>query len=222
MENLKPLLMDLWIGGLGTTSTTLVAACSRLVGHPDVLNRLRQELMTVTYGGSRNLSLQDKPNTPYLNAVLAEVQRLASVVSVNFWRMNNEPIQVGKYHVDAGAVITAQLSAYHGNENVFENPDDFNPDRFYKNEKLMSQLIPFGIGKRSCVGEFIARTELYLVRVFIVASIHSWKLRCLATSSSATTSSPTVLFQRTSTPIHSALPKYPILLFSWNSWRLND
>ncbi|CAI2354660.1 unnamed protein product [Caenorhabditis sp. 36 PRJEB53466] len=46
---------------------------------------------------------------------------------------------------------------------MFKRPQKFYPERFIENEKLLTQIIPFGIGKRSCVGENIARSELYLL-----------------------------------------------------------
>lgn len=70
---------------------------------------------------------------------------------------------MGGHPVDAGALVCAQLSALHVNEQIFEHPERFDPERFINNEKLLQQVIPFGVGKRSCLGESLARSELYLV-----------------------------------------------------------
>lgn len=40
----------------------------------------------------------------------------------------------------------------------------FNPDRFMEDPKLEQHMVPFGMGKRQCIGEALARAELYLVR----------------------------------------------------------
>ncbi|CAO4376134.1 unnamed protein product [Caenorhabditis nigoni] len=162
-ENLKMLMLDLWITGQETTTMTLTSAFIRFLNNPDVMDKLRKELMKLTNGASRHLSLKDKNETPYLNATLAEVQRHASILNVNFWRLNKEPTVIGGHPVDAGCLIAAQLSALHTNEKVFEDPEKFAPERFLKNENLIQQVIPFGIGKRSCLGEALARAELYLI-----------------------------------------------------------
>lgn len=159
---LKIVLHDLWLAGQGTTATTLYVGFMKLVDHPHVILRIRKELQNVTRK-SRNLTLQDRPNTPYLNAAIAEIQRHSSILNVNFWRINSERIDFKGFQVEPGAMMTAQLGALHLNDDLFENPRKFEPERFLKNEKLFQQIIPFGIGKRSCVGEQLARSELYLV-----------------------------------------------------------
>lgn len=162
-NNLKMLITDLWITGQETTTTTLVSAFIQFLNNPQVMDTVQKELIKVTNGGSRQLSLRDKTETPYLNATIAEVQRHASILNINFWRINNEPTVIGGHPVDSGCLIASQLSALHTNEKIFENPEKFNPERFIRNENLMQQTIPFGIGKRSCLGESLARAELYLI-----------------------------------------------------------
>ncbi|CAO4377583.1 unnamed protein product [Caenorhabditis nigoni] len=163
VESLKTMLLDLWIAGQESTTTTLVSGFNQLLLHPEVIEKSRAELMKITGNGSRHLSLSDRPKTPYLNAVLGEIQRHASILNVNFWRWNYEPTYMGGHMVDAGALVTAQLSAIHVNETVFENPEKFDPERFIRDEKLLQKSIPFGIGKRACLGESLSRSELYLI-----------------------------------------------------------
>ncbi|UMM33003.1 hypothetical protein L5515_006630 [Caenorhabditis briggsae] len=76
---------------------------------------------------------------------------------------SDAPTKVNGYELDAGEILTAQMSALHVNEDIFKHAGEFMPERFLENEKLIHQLIPFGIGKRSCVGENLARAELFLV-----------------------------------------------------------
>lgn len=63
----------------------------------------------------------------------------------------------------AGTAFATQLSAMHTDDETFKNHKEFNPERFMENNNLEKKLIPFGIGKRSCPGESLARAELYLV-----------------------------------------------------------
>ncbi|PIC24479.1 hypothetical protein B9Z55_017806 [Caenorhabditis nigoni] len=162
LENLAIDLYDLWLAGQDTTSTTLTWACACLLNHPEVVEELRRELVDVT-GGTRGVSLTDKPNTPYLNATVNESQRIASVLNTNIFRQLEEDTVIDGQPVSAGALVTTQLSLLHTDEAVFKNHKVFNPSRFLKNKNLEKIFIPFGIGKRSCLGESLARAELYLI-----------------------------------------------------------
>ncbi|CAO4377599.1 unnamed protein product [Caenorhabditis nigoni] len=163
IETLKTMIVDLWTTGQETTTTTLISGFNQLLLHPEVMHNARSELMEITENGSRNLSLTDRPKTPYLNAMIGEIQRLASILNINFWRINHEPTYMGGHMVDSGALVAAQLSALHINETVFENPEKFDPERYIRDEPLLQKVIPFGVGKRACLGESLARAELYLI-----------------------------------------------------------
>ncbi|UMM33154.1 hypothetical protein L5515_006738 [Caenorhabditis briggsae] len=162
LETLAIDLYDLWLAGQETTSTTLTWACACLLNHPEVVAELRSELVGIT-GGTRGLSLTDKPNTPYLNATVNEIQRIASILNTNLFRELEEDTVIDGQPVSAGAVVTTQMSLLHTNEAVFKNHTVFDPSRFMENNNLEKTLIPFGIGKRACLGESLARAELYLI-----------------------------------------------------------
>ncbi|CAI2354659.1 unnamed protein product [Caenorhabditis sp. 36 PRJEB53466] len=94
LNSLKHVLADLWLAGQDTTSTTLVNGFNQLVNNPHVIRKVREEVLRVTDNGSRPLTLQDRAETHYLNATLAEIQRHSSILNVNFWRINHEPTTV--------------------------------------------------------------------------------------------------------------------------------
>ncbi|UMM33061.1 hypothetical protein L5515_006669 [Caenorhabditis briggsae] len=155
-------MYDLWIGGQETTSATLTWACACFLQHPEVVQELREELLGVT-GGTRGISLTDKPNTPFLNATINEIQRIASILSMNLSRQVKEDTVIDGQPISAGTIVTTQMSMIHTDETVFKNHTEFNPKRFLENNNLDKSLIPFGIGKRVCLGESLARAELYLI-----------------------------------------------------------
>ena len=155
-------IFDLWQAGQETTSTTLSWAFSCLLNYPNVVKKLRSELMKLT-GGNRSIGLNDRPDTPYLNATCNEVQRIASILNVNLFRHIEEDTVIAGQPLSAGTAVTTQMSMLHTDEKVFKNSTDFDPERFIVNNNLEKTLIPFGIGKRSCLGESLARAELYLV-----------------------------------------------------------
>ncbi|CAL2043674.1 unnamed protein product [Caenorhabditis brenneri] len=155
-------VFDLWQAGQETTSTTLTWAFSCFLNHPEVVKKLRAELMKLT-GGNRSVGLNDRPDTPYLNAVCNEVQRIASILNINLFRQIEQDTVIAGQPLSAGTAVTTQMSMLHTDDAVFKNPTEFNPERFLENNNLEKTLIPFGIGKRSCLGESLARAELYLI-----------------------------------------------------------
>ncbi|EYC18045.1 hypothetical protein Y032_0028g1653 [Ancylostoma ceylanicum] len=154
---------DLWIAGHETTSLTMLWGFSYLIQNPDVVTKIRNELNAVT-NGNRNIALTDKNYTPYMNWAILEIQRLASILNLNLWRKTEKDCIVGGCNVPRGTAITAELSLIMSDEKYFENPEKFDPDRYERGGKALEQrVIPFGLGKRACIGESLAKAEIYLV-----------------------------------------------------------
>ncbi|KAK5978359.1 Unspecific monooxygenase [Trichostrongylus colubriformis] len=161
-EMLLMSLLDLWTAGQETTISTLEWAFSFLLLNPQVTARLEEELLSLTKG-RRPLSITDRPNTPYYNATLTEIHRCTMLVPMNLWRDTSEDTVVGSYVIPKGTAITAQLSLIMTDEQLFKKHEEFNPDRYLNGSKLEQKVTPFGLGKRSCLGESLAQAELYLI-----------------------------------------------------------
>uniref|UniRef100_A0A8R1E1V4 CYtochrome P450 family n=1 Tax=Caenorhabditis japonica TaxID=281687 RepID=A0A8R1E1V4_CAEJA len=157
-------IYDLWLAGQETTSTTLTWACACLLNNPHVVRKLREELLGVTRAAGReHVSLTDRTITPYLNATINEVQRISSILNVNLFRVMEEDTIIDGQPISSGTVFTTQLAMIHTDETLFKDHEQFDPERFIDDTGLEKKLIPFGIGKRSCPGESLARAELYLI-----------------------------------------------------------
>ncbi|KAK6013813.1 unspecific monooxygenase [Ostertagia ostertagi] len=142
---------------------TVMWGFMHLIKNPTIIEKIRAELNVVT-NGNRSVSLSDKEHTPYLNWTVLETQRLASIVSLNLWRKTKEGRKVGGYFVPEGTAIAAELSLIMSEEKYFKDPLKFDPGRYEEGGKELEQrVIPFGIGKRSCIGETLAKAEIYLV-----------------------------------------------------------
>ncbi|CAL2042616.1 unnamed protein product [Caenorhabditis brenneri] len=85
-----------------------------------------------------------KNATQYLNAIIAEIQQQASI-------SNQFP--------ESYSTTNSNRRLCPGSWSI-----DFAPERFLENKNLAQRLIPFGVGKRACTGEALARAELYLER----------------------------------------------------------
>ncbi|PIO66148.1 unspecific monooxygenase [Teladorsagia circumcincta] len=119
-ETLVVNLQDLWSAGQETTTTTLSWAMVYLLKYPEIVRRLREELVRVT-GGSRPLTLKDKNETPYLIATIAEIQRHASILNINNWRISNADAEIGGYTVPKHTIVSAELSLILSDESIFHH-----------------------------------------------------------------------------------------------------
>ncbi|XP_019571146.2 steroid 21-hydroxylase isoform X1 [Rhinolophus sinicus] len=157
-------VVDLFIGGTETTSTTLSWAVAFLLHHPEFQQRLQEELdheLGPGAWGSR-VPYKDRSRLPLLNATIAEVLRLRPVVPLALPHRTTRPSSIFGYDIPEGTVVIPNLQGAHLDETVWEQPHEFRPDRFLAPGASPSALA-FGCGARVCLGEPLARLELFVV-----------------------------------------------------------
>ncbi|XP_025098460.1 cytochrome P450 2J2-like isoform X2 [Pomacea canaliculata] len=162
--NLRKVVMDLFTAGTETTSTTIRWAITYFLHHPDVKDRCYEEIHRVV-GTERVPTIRDRPELVYMEATILEVLRCSSIVPFSVPHSTATEVQFRGYTIPKGTLITPNLySVLHAPE-VWGDPDNFRPERFIgKDGKLLrfEEHIPFSIGRRACLGEALARMELFL------------------------------------------------------------
>ena len=157
-------LWDLWLARQETTANTLGWACVYMIKNPECQRRLHEEL-TKCIGTDRIITVEDKPQLHYLNAVIAESQRCANLLNSNVMHRTLKDTTIKGYHIPRHTVIINQISSVLYDERYFPKAYTFEPERFIDAEGHFfwpEALMPFGVGKRSCLGESLARMELFL------------------------------------------------------------
>uniref|UniRef100_A0AC34RGF9 Cytochrome P450 n=1 Tax=Panagrolaimus sp. JU765 TaxID=591449 RepID=A0AC34RGF9_9BILA len=161
----KNVCFDLWIAGLETTSTTLQFAMIYLLNFPQVLEKVQKELDNVVEH-DKMVTLNDRMKLPYLQAVISEIQRMTNLLLFNVMHKTMKDVIIEGYKIDKGIMVIPQISCVLYDEKIFPEPFSFKPDRFLDEEgnyKKYEEMIPFSLGKRSCLGESLAKTELFLI-----------------------------------------------------------
>uniref|UniRef100_G1TU02 unspecific monooxygenase n=1 Tax=Oryctolagus cuniculus TaxID=9986 RepID=G1TU02_RABIT len=163
-DNLRLVVTDLFAAGMVTTSITLSWALLLMILHPDVQRRVQQEIDEVI-GPARRPEMGDQARMPYTTAVVHEVQRFADIIPLGVPHQTSRDIEVQGFLIPKGTVLFTNLSSVLKDEAVWEKPFRFHPGhfldaqgRFVKQEAFM----PFSAGRRACLGEPLARMELFL------------------------------------------------------------
>nr|XP_002721421.1 cytochrome P450 2D17 isoform X1 [Oryctolagus cuniculus] len=163
-ENLYSVIGELFIAGTVSTSATLVWALLLMILHPEVQRRVQQEIDEVI-GPAQQPEMGDQARMPYTTAVLHEVQRFADIGPLGTSHMTSRDTKVQGFLIPKGTVLFTNLSSVLKDEAVWEKPFRFHPGhfldaqgRFVKQEAFM----PFSAGRRACLGEPLARMELFL------------------------------------------------------------
>nr|APH81376.1 cytochrome P450 CYP3034A1 [Tigriopus kingsejongensis] len=177
LKSLDCVLIDLFMGGSETTSITLVWTFLCLLHHPDVQDRIHQELDSII-GPDSVPQLQDLPTLPYLRAVMTETLRVSSVVPNGVPHYVTVSTKVGGYLLPKGSAVMANIISPHLNPKVYEDPEEFNPQRFLDPDGKFqmpnsSQFAPFSLGKRFCLGQTLAEQEYYL---FLAGILQKFKI----------------------------------------------
>uniref|UniRef100_H0XIH3 Cytochrome P450 family 2 subfamily J member 2 n=2 Tax=Otolemur garnettii TaxID=30611 RepID=H0XIH3_OTOGA len=162
-ENLIWCTLDLFFAGTETTSTTLRWGLLYMALYPDIQEKVHAEIDRVI-GQEQLPSVAARESLPYTNAVIHEVQRMGNIVPLNVPREVAADTTLAGYHLPKGTMVLTNLTALHRDPAEWATPDTFNPEHFLENGQFKKReaFLPFSIGKRVCLGEQLARTELFI------------------------------------------------------------
>ncbi|XP_076462581.1 cytochrome P450 2B4-like [Babylonia areolata] len=156
---------DLFIAGTETTSVILRWTLLYFLHHQHVQDRCFQEVREVI-GLHRPPTIRDRPRMVYLEATLNEVLRVSSIGPFAIGHSTACDVSFRGYVIPRGTAILPFLdTALHDPEVWGGDPYSFRPERFIDADgKLVrpEEFIPFGVGRRMCLGEALARVELFL------------------------------------------------------------
>ncbi|KAI9296053.1 cytochrome P450 [Neoconidiobolus thromboides FSU 785] len=157
--------------GTDTTSNTLTWFFYNLANNPDVYEKVEKEIhSTFPNKGSINYS-KVKSECHYLNATIHESMRIKPVAPGVLSRFVPKGGRViDGYFIPEGTSVGAAAIAKHNLPSLWEDPDNFNPERWLENGKFKNNpnFFPFSIGPRACIGRSLAWMELYLVTATLI------------------------------------------------------
>ncbi|MED6251351.1 hypothetical protein ATANTOWER_029108 [Ataeniobius toweri] len=137
-----------------------------------VQRRIQHELDT-KIGADRSPRLSDRGSLPYLEATIREVLRIRPVAPLLIPHVALSDTSIGHFRVKKGTRVIINLWSLHHDEKEWNSPELFDPDRFLDSEGTgltipSSSYLPFGTGIRVCLGEALAKMELFLFLSWIL------------------------------------------------------
>lgn len=162
-RQLRDEILTFLLAGHETTAVSLSWTWYLLSQHPEVEQKLREELTQVL--GGRAPRLEDLPRLPYTDKVVKESMRLYPP-AWSLARTVTKEVELGGYRLPVGANVVMSQWILHRDPRFFEQPEQFNPGRWTAEaaQRLPRfAYFPFGGGPRLCIGASFAMMEANLL-----------------------------------------------------------
>jgi cytochrome P450 len=155
-QEIRDELLTLLVAGHETTASSLAWAFLRLVHEPRVLGRLVEEI--------------DAGEEAYVTATIQETMRARPVLPNVAPRLVAKPIEVGGWEYEPGCSLVCNAYLIHHDPDIYPAPYSFRPERFLDDPPGTYTWIPFGGGRRRCIGASFALLEMKIVLLAVLAS----------------------------------------------------
>ncbi|XP_017236610.1 5-OH-xanthotoxin synthase isoform X2 [Daucus carota subsp. sativus] len=178
-DNIKAIIMNIFFAGTDTTANTLLWIMTSLIKNPEVMHKAQEEVRKLMHGKER-IEEEDLQNVklPYLEAVIKETMRMYPVAPL-IPRESLDRMVVNGYEILPKTIVYVNLVAIGRDPLVWENAEEFFPDRFLDTDIQFKghdfEFIPFGTGRRICAGMYMAVATLELVLSNLLYSF-DWEL----------------------------------------------
>ncbi|KAJ8378425.1 hypothetical protein AAFF_G00242400 [Aldrovandia affinis] len=163
-ENMVFSATNLFIAGTESTTTTIRWGLLLLMKYPHIQEKVQAEIESVI-GRERPPRVDDRKNLPYTDAVLHEIQRFGNVIPNNILHETKEDTTFRGYHIPKGTPVIPLLGSVLFDKTQWQTPHQFNPGHFLDEDGRFIKrdaFMPFSAGRRVCIGENLAKMELFL------------------------------------------------------------
>ncbi|NWW76247.1 CP1A5 protein, partial [Climacteris rufus] len=166
-EKIVNLVNDLFGAGFDSTTVAISWSLMYLVKYPDIQKKIQEEL-DQTIGRERRPRLSDRGTLPYMEAFILEMFRHSSFLPFTIPHSTTKDTVLNGYYIPKDRCVFINQWQVNHDEKLWKDPETFNPERFLSadgtkvNKVDGEKVLMFGLGKRKCIGESIARWQVFL------------------------------------------------------------
>ncbi|KAK2192017.1 hypothetical protein NP493_40g00036 [Ridgeia piscesae] len=157
--------MDVFGAGIDTITTMLIQFIAHMIQHPDIQERVHQEI-DVALGGAQLPTLSHRSKMTFTEACLCETLRLGTLLPLGVPVKTTCDTSVAGFDIPKDTMVIVNMWAIHRDPDFWSDPHSFNPDRFLDDAGNLvhkpSSYMPFSMGRRVCLGKSVAQSSLML------------------------------------------------------------
>lgn len=169
-DRIWQVLHELMSAGSETSASAMTWFFLLIAMYPEKQKKLRMAIRNSI--GSDLPSLTQRSKIPYVEATILECLRIGNVVPLSVPRAVAEDVMFRGYLISKGSVVLTNQVSVHLDAERFPDPLMFRPERFLSDDEMSivnaDRVIPFSSGPRSCLGETLARSELFMYVVYFI------------------------------------------------------
>ncbi|XP_071265543.1 cytochrome P450 2K1-like isoform X2 [Salvelinus alpinus] len=172
-DNLVFSVANLFSAGTDTSGTTLQWGLLLMAKFPHIQDKVQEEISSII--GSRQPLAEDRKNLPYTDAVIHETQRLANIVPMSISHTTSRDVTFQGYFIKKGTSVIPLLTSVLQDDSEWESPHTFTPSHFLDEHGTFVKrdaFMAFSAGRRVCLGESLARMELFLFFTSLLQRFH--------------------------------------------------
>ncbi|PIK60636.1 putative cytochrome P450 2C23-like [Apostichopus japonicus] len=163
-DNLLFVLQDFFLAGVDTTSSTLYWLFLYLARNPSIQRKAFAHIQSVS-GHRNSVALEDYGKLPFINALVMETLRVTAMVPI-VARSNIHDFEFRGHKIPQGTWFLFNFYNMANDASTWHEPASFIPERFLDTEGNLAwneNFKPFGFGRRNCLGESMAKKEIFLL-----------------------------------------------------------
>ncbi|KAK7679980.1 hypothetical protein QCA50_016926 [Cerrena zonata] len=169
-ENIKGAAAVVYAAGMETTTTAMMTFILAMVRNPDVYSKLQEEIDRVI-GRDRIPDLDDRETLPYTESVVKETYRWHTPAPLGIPHSTLKSDVYNGYYIPKNAIVIPNIWAMSQDASIYNDPQEFRPERFLRNAEMDPKNIVFGFGRRQCPGSELADRSIFLLVANIAATM---------------------------------------------------
>ncbi|XP_074643680.1 cytochrome P450 2B4-like [Tubulanus polymorphus] len=165
-ETLKTMIHSLFMAGIESTQVALRWFCLYMLHYPDTQARCQVEIDQVI-GQDRPPKITHRDGMPYMQATIHELLRHCNIAPLGAPHAANEDVIFHGFYIPKDTMVFFNFYGIHMDEKLWPDAHAFKPERWLNEQgnfvKSNKGFLPFSMGPRYCLGDQLAKRELFLM-----------------------------------------------------------